>query len=84
MSQLETEEDADMVLRAFIPANGAFSIVDSSNKALINVESLVGLGQVEGHVNPSDSYTIDRFEGIEALSISMPIIGRQGKSLQLE
>ena len=79
LSQLETEEDADMVLRAFIPANGAFSIVDSSNKALINVESLVGLGQVEGHVNPSDTFAIDRFEGTEALSISMPIIWPTGE-----
>ncbi|MGN7385830.1 ATP-binding protein [Sporosarcina sp. SAFN-015] len=79
LSKLETEMDADILLRAFIPANGAISIVDSNNKPLINVQSLAGLGKVGGDVSPSNSYTIDRFEGTEALSISMPIIWPTGE-----
>ncbi|MCM3744388.1 HAMP domain-containing histidine kinase [Sporosarcina luteola] len=84
LSQLETELDAGIVLRAFIPANGAISIVDSNNKTLINVQSLVGLGQVEGHVKPSNSFTIDRFEGTEALTISMPIIWPTGEVVTMK
>ncbi|WP_060207522.1 sensor histidine kinase [Sporosarcina koreensis] len=79
LSKLETEVDAGMVLRAFIPANGAISIIDSNDKQLINVQSLAGLGKVDGHVNPGNSYTIDQFEGTEALSISMPIIWPTGE-----
>ncbi|MFC5605093.1 sensor histidine kinase [Sporosarcina koreensis] len=84
LSQLETEVDAGLVLRAFIPANGAISIVDGNNKRLINVQSLVGLGQVEGHENPSNSYTIGRFEGTEALTISMPIIWQTGEVVTMQ
>lgn len=79
LSKLETEVDAGMVLRAFIPANGAISIVDSKDKQLINVQSLAGLGKVDGHVNPANAYTIDQFKGTEALSISMPIIWPTGE-----
>jgi two-component system, OmpR family, sensor histidine kinase ArlS len=79
LSQLETEEDADLVLRALIPTSGAISIVDSSEKSFINVESVDGLGQVDGHVNSGDSYTIDQFEGTDALSISMPLIWPTGE-----
>jgi signal transduction histidine kinase len=79
LSKLETEVDADILLRAFIPANGAISIVDSSNKPLINVQSLAGLSKVDGQVNPGNSYTIDQFQGTEALTISMPIIWPTGE-----
>lgn len=79
LSKLETEVDADILLRAFIPANGAISIVDSNNKMLINVQSLAGLGKVGDQVNPGNSYTIGQFEGTESLSISMPIIWPTGE-----
>ncbi|HEX5563461.1 MAG TPA: HAMP domain-containing sensor histidine kinase [Sporosarcina sp.] len=79
MSKLETEMDAGILLRAFVPTNGAVSIVDSNNKMLINVQSLAGLGQAGSQVKPGNSYTIDRFEGTEALTISMPIIWPTGE-----
>ncbi|MFS0690209.1 ATP-binding protein [Sporosarcina sp. 179-K 8C2 HS] len=79
LSQLETEVDAGIILRAFNPANGAISIVNSNNKPLVIVESLTGLSKVKGHVNPGNSYTINQFEGTEALSTSMPIIWPTGE-----
>ncbi|WP_262174768.1 HAMP domain-containing histidine kinase [Saccharococcus sp. Marseille-Q5394] len=84
LSKLETETDAGMVLRAFIPANGAISIIDNNNKPLINVQSLAGLGKVDGHVNPGNSFTIDQFEGTEALSISMPIVWPTGEVVTMK
>ncbi|WP_432363304.1 HAMP domain-containing sensor histidine kinase [Sporosarcina sp. UB5] len=84
LSQLETEVDADIVLRAFIPANGAISIIDSSNKPLLNVQSLAGLGKVEGKIKSSDPYTINRYDGREALTISMPIIWPTGEVVTMK
>src|SRR5690606_6962506 len=54
-------------------------IVDSNNKMLINVQSLDGLGKVGSNVDPGNSYTIERFDGTEALTISMPIIWPTGE-----
>lgn len=79
LSQLETQEDADLVLLALIPANGAFSIVDSNNKMINYVESLPGLSRIDGHVNPGNPYTTDTFKGTKALSISMPTIWPTGE-----
>jgi len=79
LSKLETEMDAGILLRAFVPSNGAVSIVDSNNKMLINVQSLDGLGKVGSNVDPGNSYTIERFDGTEALTISMPIIWPTGE-----
>lgn len=79
LSKLETEMDAGILLRAFVPSNGAVSIVDSNNKMLINVQSLDGLGKVGSNVDPGNSYTIERFDGTEALTISIPIIWPTGE-----
>ncbi|MCG7343675.1 HAMP domain-containing histidine kinase [Sporosarcina sp. ACRSL] len=79
ISKLETEADADLVLRAFVPANGAISIVDSNDKPLKKIQSVAGLGNVNNQVKSGDSYTIDRFDGTDAFSISMPIIWPTGE-----
>ncbi|MDN4606196.1 HAMP domain-containing sensor histidine kinase [Sporosarcina highlanderae] len=84
LSDLETEMDAGILLRAFVPANGAVSIVDSKNKSLINVQSVEGLGKINDQIKPEQSYLIGSMNGVESLSISVPIIWPTGEVVTLQ
>ncbi|WP_339252275.1 HAMP domain-containing sensor histidine kinase [Sporosarcina sp. FSL W8-0480] len=84
LSDLETEKDAGILLRAFVPPNGAISIVDSENKSLINVQSVEGLGKINEQVKPEQSYLIGAFNGTESISIATPIIWPTGEVVTLQ
>ena len=84
LSQMETEEEAGIVLRAYIPANSAVSIIDSDSKPLINVQSVDGLGEIGDNIDSDDPFIIREFKGIEAISVSSPIIWPTGEVVSLE
>ncbi|MDW0114167.1 HAMP domain-containing sensor histidine kinase [Sporosarcina saromensis] len=84
LSQTATEEDAVIVIRATIPANSAVTITDSANKAITIVQSVEGLGKIGDRTNADDPFVIRDFKGIEALSITMPIIWPTGEVVTLE
>lgn len=84
LSQTATEEDAVIVIRATIPANSAVTITDSENKAITIVQSVEGLGKIGDRTNADDPFVIRDFKGIEALSITMPIIWPTGEVVTLE
>lgn len=83
LSSLETEEDAAMVLRAFVPSNGAIAIRDSSGKTIINVQSIDGLGKLP--TNQSNSpYRIEDFQDQKVLILSIPIIWPTGEVVSMD
>ncbi|GEN83186.1 sensor histidine kinase YkoH [Sporosarcina luteola] len=84
LSELKTEKDADTLLRAFVPANGAISIVDSEDKSLINVQAVDGLGKFTEQMITDDSYSIGSFNGTESLSTAVPIIWPTGEVVTLQ
>lgn len=84
LSQTATEEDAVIVIRATIPANSAVTITDSENKAITIVQSVDGLAKIGDHTDADDPFVIRDFKGIEALSITMPIIWPTGEVVTME
>lgn len=84
LSQMQTEEDAGIVLRATIPANSAVSVVNQEGKPLINVQSVDGLGKIGDNIDSDDPFVLRDFKGIEALSVSSPIIWPTGEVVSME
>lgn len=84
LSQMATEEDAAIVVRAFIPANGAVAIMNSEQKVLVKVQSVDGLWKTSDRIQSDDPFVIRDFKGIEALAISVPIIWPTGEVVTLE
>lgn len=84
LSQVSTEEEAAFVLRTFIPANSAVSIIDGKGKTLTKIQSVDGLGNIGNNIDSDDPFIIRDFKGIDALSVSVPIIWPTGEVVSLE
>ncbi|QTD40458.1 HAMP domain-containing histidine kinase [Sporosarcina sp. Te-1] len=84
LSKIDQEEEVKIVLQAYIPANGAIRILDESGKPTITTESVESLAKSSSSPQPDEKYAIGEYDGVEALTIAVPIIWPSGEVVTLE
>lgn len=84
LSKMTDEEEAEIILRAYVPPNGALRVVDEEGKDILAVQSMEGFDKKFPIPNKDEQYTIVPFNGYEALSIAIPTIWPTGEVVQLE
>lgn len=84
LSQLTSEEDASMLIRYFVPSNGAIEIIDNNGKPITRVESIDGLGKVPASDQTGDTYSIVDVDGVKVLSFTSPVIWPTGEVVTLK
>ncbi len=84
LSQLTSEEDVGMFIRAFVPSNGAISVINSTGKSMTSVESIKGLGKIPVDDQSDEAYAILDVDGVDALSITSPLIWPTGEVVTLK
>ncbi|MBB4822905.1 signal transduction histidine kinase [Sporosarcina luteola] len=84
LSEIDQEEEVRIVLRAYVPANGAIRIIDASGESTVTTESVESLAKFHPSPKPDEKYAIGEYEGVEALTIAVPIIWPSGEVVTLE
>ena len=84
LSNAQTESDAELILRANVPANGAIRVVDEKGRFVRSVQSMEGGDRVEVTPRKDEPYTIEVHDGLEALSLAVPAIWPTGDVVSLE
>lgn len=84
LSKMTDEEEAEIILRAYVPPNGALRIVGKNGNDVLSVQSMEGLDQKFPVPDKSEEYTLVPYDGYEALSIAIPTIWPTGEVVQLE
>ena len=84
LSKMTDEEEAEIILRAYVPPNGALRVVGEDGKDVLTVQSMEGLDQKFPTPKKDEDYTLVPYDGFEALSIVIPTIWPTGEVVQLE
>lgn len=84
LSKMTDEEEAEIILRAYVPPNGALRVVDENGDDVLTVQSMEGLDKKFPVPKKGEDYTLIPYDGYEALSISIPTIWPTGEVVNLE
>ncbi|MBD7908731.1 sensor histidine kinase [Sporosarcina gallistercoris] len=84
LSKMTDEEEAEIILRAYVPPNGALRVVDENGDDVLTVQSMEGLDNKFPVPKKGEDYTLIPYDGYEALSISIPTIWPTGEVVNLE
>lgn len=84
LSKMTDEEEAEIILRAYVPPNGALRVVDENGDDVLTVQSMEGLDKKFPVPKKGEDYTLIPYDGYEALSISIPTIWPTGEVVHLE
>lgn len=85
LSEMEPEEDAAIILRAFVPQSGSLSIIDQeTGDSMINVQTIEGLRERPTDGDQTQSYVIGEYNGVDTLTLMNPIIWSSGEVVLLE
>lgn len=84
LSKMTDEEEAEIILRAYVPPNGALRVVDENGDDVLTVQSMEGLEKEFPVPKKGEDYTLIPYDGYEALSISIPTIWPTGEVVNLE
>ncbi|REB06025.1 sensor histidine kinase [Sporosarcina sp. BI001-red] len=84
LSKMTDEEEAEIILRAYVPPNGALRIVGENGDDVLTVQSMEGLDKRFPVPKKDEDYTLVPYDGYEALSIVIPTIWPTGEVVQLE
>ncbi len=83
LSQM-TGQNPAMVLRAYIPPNGAVRVLDPTGKVKVESQSVEGIEHYHPEIGPAEKYTIGEFNNTPVMSMNMPIIWTDGKVVELQ
>ena len=83
LSQTNIQNDPLLVMRAYIPPNGAVRIIDS-NGGVKSVESAVEIKEFKPEIKKGEQYSIGEIGGMPVLSISIPVIWTDGNVAELQ
>ena len=81
LSKTTEQMDAQAIVDAYIPSNGAINVV---GKRKVTSQSAQDLGKVNFKINPKERYTIGDFNGTQTMSIRVPAIWTNGEVVQIE
>lgn len=84
MSQLTPADDSSVILRAFIPSNGVIEVADESGEIMTTIQSVGGTDKIVIEGETDGAYTVGTYEGIDALSITIPLIWSTGEVVTLK
>ncbi|WJY26643.1 sensor histidine kinase [Sporosarcina trichiuri] len=84
LSKMTDEEEAEIILRAYVPPNGALRVVGETGKDILTVQSMEGFDKKFPMPGKDEEYTLVPYEGYEALSIAIPTIWPTGEVMQLQ
>jgi signal transduction histidine kinase len=81
LSKMTEQMDAEKIVRAYLPANGAIRIV---GKVKGTSPSVSELEKENFNINPKERYTIGKFNGAQTMAIRVPVIWTNGEVVQVE
>ena len=84
LSKMTDVEEAEIILRAYVPPNGALRIVDEEQKDILRVQSMEGFDEKIPLPKTEEEYTIVPYDDFEALTIAIPTIWPTGEVVQLQ
>jgi len=84
LSKMTDEEEAEIVLRAYVPPNGALRLVGADGEDILNVQSMEGYDKKFPMPAKDEAFTLVPYDGYEALSIAIPTIWPTGEVVQLQ
>ena len=84
LSQMTEQNDPAMVLRAYIPPNGAIRIIRATGEVKPVVQNVTGIENFKPELQEDRLYSIGKYEGTPVLSISTPVIWTNGEVVELQ
>lgn len=84
ISQTSKVNDPATILRAYIPPRGAIRAVDNNGKSLVTVQSTEGIEDYHPNIDGHKRYSVEKYEGIPVLSMSMPAIWVDGSVVHIQ
>ncbi len=84
LSQMNGKTDPSAVLRAYIPPSGAVRIIGAKEGKSPSVQNVEGIQNFQPHLQGNQRYSIDRYEGVPVLTISVPVIWTDGEVVELQ
>lgn len=76
-------KDSNMVIRAYMPPDGALQIIGADGRMIREVRSDRRLHDFPVELNESGMYTITDVEGVSAVTVTMPFISTGGEVAEL-
>ncbi len=74
ISELDSVNNIDTLLRSFIPQNGMIHITDSNNHAFLRLQATSSAEKMDYKINEDDRYTISEWEGVPVMAIRYPMV----------
>jgi len=84
MSQLSATDDSSVILRAFIPSNGAIEVADENGETITTIQSVGGAKKIDVNEKKEGNYMIGSYEGTDTLSVTAPLIWPTGEVVTLK
>ena len=74
ISELESDNNIDTLLRSYIPQNGMIHITDEDDKAFLRLQATSTIDKMDYKLNESKKYTISEWKGEPVMAIRYPMI----------
>ncbi|MBK3495519.1 HAMP domain-containing histidine kinase [Viridibacillus sp. YIM B01967] len=84
ISQTSKINDPATILRAYIPPKGAIRAIDTNGKSLVAVQSTEGIEEIRPAIEEGKRYSVEEYEGIPVLSMSLPAIWVDGSVVHIQ
>lgn len=84
ISKMTEQTDPSIVMRAYMPLDGAIRIFDETGKVIESRESAVELKKFTPTFKKEAHYSIENYEGVPVLSLRAPVIWTTGEIVELQ
>ncbi len=74
VSELETANQIDTLLRSYIPQNGMIHITDADNHPFLRLQATSSADKMDYLINENANYTISEWEGVPVMAIRYPMV----------
>lgn len=84
LSKMTEQTDPTIVIRAYLPQNGAIRIFDEMGKSKASVDSASGFKEFKPIFKQNTRYSVAEYEGDPVLSLRVPAIWTDGTVVELQ
>lgn len=74
----KTIEEAQTILRAYLPSDGILHILDENEQTITRVQGVALLNKIEYEIDEDESYTISKLDDLTVMAITYPILWIDG------
>ena len=74
ISELESVDNIDTLLRSYIPQNGMIHVTDANDNPFLRIQATTNTDKMDYKMNETSRYTISEWEGEPVMAIRYPMV----------